>query len=83
MIVSILIAIVDLPNFSAASLINFGFLTAAELIDTLSAPDLKISEISATFLIPPPTVSGIKIFSAVFVIIFFKEFLLYRLATTS
>ena len=48
------------------SSINFGFRTAAELIETLSAPALSKLYISFTLEIPPPTVRGINTFEAVF-----------------
>ena len=56
----------------AISLIKFGFKTAAVFIATLSAPDLKILKASSTDLIPPPTVIGINMFSAAFLIISVK-----------
>ena len=37
---------------------------AAELIETLSAPERRILRTSSTVRIPPPTVKGIKIFSS-------------------
>ena len=54
-----------LPNLSAASATKSGFLTAAELIETLSAPDSSNLRISATVRTPPPTVKGMKQCSAV------------------
>lgn len=57
--------------------------TAAVLIATLSAPALRICFISSIDLSPPPTVSGMNIFSAVFFTISDRLFLPYRLATTS
>ena len=39
--------------------------TAAELIETLSHPALRSSRMSSSVLMPPPTVSGIKITSEV------------------
>src|ERR1700722_3105536 len=53
------------PNFSAASLTNSRRLTAALLIETLSAPDRSRVRISSTVRTPPPTVSGMKQASAV------------------
>src|SRR3954447_17171741 len=53
------------PNFSAASLTNSRRLTAALLIETLSAPDRSRVLISSTVRTPPPTVSGMKHASAV------------------
>ena len=54
-----------LPNFDAALAISSGSLTAAELMDILSAPALSISLKSSMPLMPPPTVKGINTFSAV------------------
>ena len=45
---------------------RFGRLTAAELIEILSAPFFKSIETSFTEQIPPPTVNGISIASATF-----------------
>ena len=42
------------------------FSTAAVFIDTLSAPWCSKRDISSMVLTPPPTVSGMKQFSAVF-----------------
>src|ERR1700722_3465270 len=53
------------PNFSAASLTNSRRLTAAELIEALSAPDRSKVLMSSTVRTPPPTVSGMKQASAV------------------
>src|SRR5665213_3172778 len=53
------------PNFSAPSLTNSRRLTAALLIDTLSAPERSSTRISSTVRTPPPTVSGMKQASAV------------------
>src|SRR3954462_12575245 len=53
------------PNFSAASLTNSRRLTAAELIETLSAPERSSTLMSSTVRTPPPTVSGMKQASAV------------------
>src|SRR5665213_1728792 len=53
------------PNFSAPSLTNSRRLTAALLIDTLSAPARSSTRISSTVRTPPPTVSGMKQASAV------------------
>ena len=41
------------PNIFEASVINFGFLTAAELIDILSAPFLNSISMSFIVFIPP------------------------------
>jgi hypothetical protein len=49
-----------LPNRSAASWTNCGFLTAAELIETLSQPACNNWRISSSVRIPPPTVSGMN-----------------------
>ena len=57
---------VDAPYLFEASLTKFRFCTAAVLIETLSAPECKRFEMSSNVLTPPPTVSGIKQFSAVF-----------------
>jgi cyclase len=46
--------------------VKSGFLIAEVLIDTLSAPDCRSILISFIFLTPPPTVNGMKHFSAVF-----------------
>ena len=54
-----------LPNRRAACRTSSGSRTAAELIDTLSAPALKSIRISSRLRIPPPTVSGMKQTSAV------------------
>ena len=61
--------IVDDPNSLTASLIIFGFLIAAVFKQTLSAPALRTDFISLKVLRPPPTVKGMKIFSAVLEII--------------
>src|SRR5438477_2097625 len=53
------------PNFSAASLTNSRRATAAELIETLSAPDRSKVLMSSMVRTPPPTVSGMKQASAV------------------
>ncbi len=52
------------PNLATKSLINCGFLTADEFIDTLSAPFCNRTSTSSTEEIPPPTVNGIFTFSA-------------------
>ena len=83
LIASILTTIVDDPKVLEATLMNSGFPIAAVLIETLSAPALKILEISLISRIPPPTVSGIKISFAVLEIISCKLLRPYRLATTS
>ena len=48
------------PNSLDASLKKDEFNTAYELIDTLSAPDLRSFSIVFKLLIPPPTTSGTK-----------------------
>src|SRR3954447_17660365 len=53
------------PNFSAASLTNSRRLTAALLMETLSAPDRSSVRMSSMVRTPPPTVSGMKQASAV------------------
>ena len=53
------------PYFSAASRTNSGRATAAELIETLSAPASSRRRMSSTWRTPPPTVSGMKHCSAV------------------
>src|SRR5215470_6223188 len=53
------------PNFSAASLTKLRRLTAAVLMETLSAPDCSNARISPTVRTPPPTVNGMKHASAV------------------
>ena len=54
-----------LPNRSADRRINSGSWTAAVLRDTLSAPALRSARMSSGERIPPPTVSGMKAWSAV------------------
>src|SRR5580704_5182964 len=53
------------PNFSAASLTKARLLTAAVLIETLSAPEASSTRMSSMVRTPPPTVSGMKQASAV------------------
>src|ERR1700682_6236315 len=53
------------PNFSAASLTKARRVTAAVLIDTLSAPEVNSARMSSMLRTPPPTVSGMKQASAV------------------
>src|SRR6185436_1463218 len=53
------------PNFSEPCLTNSRLLTAAELIETLSAPYRSSVLISSMVRTPPPTVSGMKQASAV------------------
>ena len=53
------------PYFSAASRTNSGRATAAELIETLSAPASSRRRMSSIGRTPPPTVSGMKHCSAV------------------
>ncbi|MNI86132.1 hypothetical protein D3C73_1431960 [compost metagenome] len=65
---SIATTIVEEPNILEASLISCGFLIAAVLRHTLSAPTRSTSLISEIDLRPPPTVMGINIFFAVSVI---------------
>ena len=64
------ITIVELPYFSAACFTNSLFKTAEVLIETLSAPACNSFFISSKFRTPPPTVSGMKQFSAVFLTVF-------------
>ena len=75
--------IVEEPKILDASFIKSGLLTAAVLIETLSAPDFNALEISSIDLIPPPTVSGIKQFFAVSCIKGRILFLSYNDATVS
>ena len=63
--------------------INFGLSKAAVLIAILSAPDLNKFDASFTDLMPPPTVTGIKISFDKLDIIFPMLFLPYKLATLS
>ena len=49
-----------LPKRLAAWVISTGFLTAAVLIDTLSAPAASNRRISSREWIPPPTVKGMN-----------------------
>ena len=53
------------PNRWAASERNSGRATAAELIDTLSAPARSSASMSEMVRTPPPTVSGMNTCSAV------------------
>ena len=53
------------PKCSASSSISSGRATAAELIDTLSAPASSTACASATERIPPPIVNGMNTLSAV------------------
>ncbi len=53
------------PNSRLSSPINSGRRTAAVLMLTLSAPDIRIVCASAMFRMPPPTVSGINTLRAV------------------
>jgi hypothetical protein len=53
------------PNVSAPRVISSGSRRAAELIETLSAPAPSMFRISCTVRMPPPTVSGMKTWSAV------------------
>ena len=57
------------PNFFEASLTKLISLTAAVLIETLSAPANSKSVIFWIFLTPPPTVKGTKHSLAVFLTI--------------
>ena len=50
----------DDPNWLTELVIISGFFKAWELMETLSAPDLKIFSISSILLKPPPTVIGIN-----------------------
>ena len=54
-----------LPNRRAAWRTNSGSRTAAELIETLSAPAFSSARMSSSVRMPPPTVSGMKQTSAV------------------
>ena len=54
-----------LPNRRAAWRTNSGLRQAAELIETLSHPAFSSARMSSSVRIPPPTVSGMKITSAV------------------
>src|SRR6185369_4808354 len=53
-----------LPNFSAPARIRSGFARAEELMLILSAPARSIAYMSSTERRPPPTVSGMKHWSA-------------------
>ena len=53
-----------LPKFFATSEIRSGFLIAAELMDTLSAPAPKRVSTSFSSWMPPPTVKGMEIWAA-------------------
>ena len=53
------------PNLRAASRTRPGSLTAEVLSETLSAPAFSIVRMSSTERSPPPTVSGMKTWSAV------------------
>ena len=54
-----------LPNRRAAWRTSSGSRTAAELIETLSAPAFRSVRMSSRLRMPPPTVSGMKQTSAV------------------
>ena len=54
------------PNFFELSITTFEFSTAAVFIETLSAPQLSNLLISATLLIPPPTLKGTMHFFEIF-----------------
>ena len=54
-----------LPNFSAPARMRSGVASAEELMLTLSAPARSIACMSSTTRMPPPTVSGMKHWSAV------------------
>ena len=54
------------PHWVLLSLIRSGFVTAAVLIETLSAPALRTSLMMLISLMPPPTVKGMKTSSATF-----------------
>ena len=54
-----------LPNFSAPARIKSGVARADELMLTLSAPARSIVCMSSKVRIPPPTVKGMKHWSAV------------------
>ncbi len=53
------------PNASAPAFIASGLTIAAVFMAILSAPARSILRMSSTLRIPPPTVSGMKHFSAV------------------
>src|SRR5659263_113541 len=65
---SIAVTIHWAPNISDDSLTKSGFLTAAVLIDTLSAPALRILRTASVLLMPSLTVRGLKTSSAVLAI---------------
>ena len=73
----------ELPYLSTALLRSSLFFKAAELIATLSAPNLKTLSMSSSDLMPPPTDIITKMFFVVVSIISSSEFLLYNDATTS
>ena len=50
------------PIFSEIFLIRFGLRTAEVLIEILSAPEFNISNAISKFFMPPPIVTGQKIF---------------------
>ena len=56
------------PNRSDPALMRSGFSTAAVFRETLSAPDFSIRRMSSAVRMPPPTVSGMNTWSAVFAI---------------
>ena len=60
-----------------------GLFTAAVFTPTLSAPAFKKFLASATVLIPPATIIGIKTFSPTFFTKSSKLFLPYKVATVS
>ena len=53
-----------LPNFSAPARIRSGLASAEELMLILSAPARSMVYMSSTERMPPPTVSGMKHWSA-------------------
>ena len=59
-------AIVDDPYLFTSFFKKRGFLTAAELITTLSTPTLNKLSTSFSFLIPPPADTLTKIFLSFF-----------------
>jgi hypothetical protein len=82
-VASIDTTIVDEPNARDASRTSSGRATAAVFSDTLSAPARSTMRMSSTLRSPPPTVSGMKISSAVRRTISTRLLRPYRLATAS
>ncbi len=75
--------IVEDPKIREAFFIKLILLIAAELIETLSAPEFKKSSICSTVLIPPPTERGINKFFEVLVTNLVRLFVPYSDATLS